>query len=216
MTAATPPAPPAASAVQLRSRLQLILLAILFIAPFSAAYVAFYLVPQWTPQHRLNYGTLINPVRPMPVVALRDENGKPLTEDLLRGKWTLLQIVRGNRCVDECLREAILTRQTRAVMGRDDRRVRRLMLAAPGADLAAIKASFGKEQPDLHYAQEALAEPFALPVFASAPDNAILILDPLGNWLMMYPPYVGEPGLEKDFKGIQKDLKNLLKLSHIG
>ncbi len=206
---------PSLTSVQTRSRLQLILLAVLFIAPFTAAYVAFYLVPGWAPQGRLNYGQLINPARPMPVVALRDEEGRPVAEDLLRGKWTLLQIVRRD-CDAQCLREVILTRQTRAVMGRDDRRVRRLLLAAPGVDLAAIKARFGREQPDLHYAQEALAAPFATPLFAEAPDNAILVLDPIGNWLMMYPPYADEQGLEHDFKGIQKDLKNLLKLSHIG
>lgn len=198
-----------------RTRLQITLLALLFGLPFVGGYVAFYFFPQVMPQGRVNYGQLVKPTRPLPVVALRDETGKPLADDLLRGKWTLLHIVRSN-CDEPCLREVILSRQTRQAMNRDDGRVRRLLLAAPGVDLAAIKAAFGTEQPDLHYAQEAASEPYALPVFAGVPDNAILVIDPIGNWLMSYPPAADAVQVQKDFRGIQKDLRKLLKLSHIG
>jgi hypothetical protein len=51
----------------------------------------------------------------------------------------------------------------------------------------------------------------ALPRYASDPVNAgrSYIVDPLGNLMMSYPP-------DADPRGILKDLKRLLRLSHIG
>ncbi len=197
-----------------RTRLQISLLAALFFLPFIGGYAAFYLFPDAMPKGRVNYGTLINPVRPMPVGDFVGADGQALAGDWLREKWTLLYIAKASVCDDACLREVVLARQTRQAMNRDDSRVRRVLLAAADVDLAALKAQLGKEHPDLVFVKD--RSNTVLPVFADAPDHALMIVDPLGNWLMQYPPASSAEQIQKDFKGLQKDLRKLLKLSHIG
>ena len=48
--------------------------------------------------------------------------------------------------------------------------------------------------------------------FQPAPADALLMVDPLGNWFMVYPPKADPVA---DFKGILKDLKKLLKQSQV-
>ncbi|ROH91810.1 hypothetical protein ED208_05365 [Stagnimonas aquatica] len=211
MTATVPP-----GHSQLRSRAQLILLAVLFFAPFVSAYIAVF-VFDWRPGgERTNYGQLVTPARPTPVIALRDAAGQPLASDPLREKWSLVQLLRGP-CDEACHRELVLSRQTRLALGRQRERVQRVLIADDPARLAELRERLGAEQPGLLWLLDAETGPKAFEQFADLPANALLVLDPHGNWLMWYPPVgEGEAAVQQDFKGLQKDINKLLKLSHIG
>lgn len=198
-----------------RSRITLLMLAVLFFAPFVSAYLAFFLFPQWQPSGRLNYGQLIDPARPVPEFGMRDASGRLVGKDPLRGQWTLLQLLPA-ACDEPCRRSLLLSRQLRIALGTEAGRVQRVVMADAAALLASTRAQLTAEQPGLVWLQDALAEPRAAAFFASAPANAILLLDPNGNWLMVYPPAPDDDAVQRDFKGMQKDLKKLLKLSHIG
>jgi len=197
-----------------RSRIQFVLLGVLFFAPFVLAYSAFWLFPDWTPEGRVNYGQLITPVQPAPVLALRDAEGKALAGDPLRNKWTLVQLVNGD-CDEACRRELILTRQMVAALGVKRERVQRLLIAADGVDVAALKARYGGEQPDLQWLRDTPANAAAA-FFAGTPAHSVMLIDPLGNWLMIYPHAADEAAVKEDFKGMQKDINKLLRLSSIG
>ncbi len=197
-----------------RSRLQFVLLGVLFFAPFVLAYSAFWLFPNWSPQGRVNYGQLITPARPAPALALRDVEGLPLATDALRGKWTLVQLV-ANDCDQACRRELILSRQMVAALGVKRERVQRLLIAADSVDIAALKTRYGAEQPDLLWLRDTPANAAAA-FFSGTPAHSVLLLDPLGNWLMVYPHAADEAAVRSDFKGMQKDLNKLLRLSSIG
>ena len=198
-----------------RSRVQFVLLGLLFFAPFLLAYSAYWLFPNWTPEGRVNYGQLLTPTQSAPGMAFTDVVGTPLAADPLRGKWTLVQLVNAD-CDEACRRELVLTRQVHATLGVKRERVQRVLIAAEGVDIAALKARYGAEQPDLIWLADAPGRASAKAFFASTPDNSVMLVDPLGTWLMVYPHAADEEAVKRDFKGMQKDINKLLKLSSIG
>ena len=211
----TPTSPAPAVINRTRSRIQFLLLAALFFAPFVLAYSAYWLFPNWSPQGKVNYGQLMSPAPATPVLALRDAAGQPLASDALRGKWTLVQLVKGE-CEEACRRELVLTRQVHAALGVKRERVQRLLIAADGVDPAALKSRYAAEQPDLLWLQDANGSSTAAGFFASAPEHSVMLIDPLGAWVMLYPHATDEEAVKRDFKGMQKDINKLLKLSSIG
>lgn len=203
---------------RLRSRAQFLLLAVLFFAPFVSAYIAHFFFPGWSPEGRVNYGELVTPTQTLPPLPLRDAQGQPLAKDPLRGKWTLVQVLRHD-CDDRCHQELMLTRQLHTALGSKRERVQRVVIAQEGVDLAAIQSRLSYEQPALLWLRDAATQPNAAGLFAATPDHAVLLLDPNGNWLMQYQPLpdkADEAAVQRDFKGMQKDLNKLLNLSHIG
>lgn len=196
-----------------RSRAQFVLLGMLFFAPFVLAYSAYWLFPNWTPEGRTNYGQLIVPAKPVPALALNDAEGKPLAADPLRGKWTLVQLLPAD-CTEACRRELVLTRQIHAALGVKRERVQRVLIAAANVDVAALKARYAAEQPDLLWLSDTSGN--AAHFFADTPADSVMLIDPLGSWLMVYPHAADEDAVKRDFRGMQKDINKLLKLSSIG
>lgn len=200
----------------LRTRLQVTLLALLFFLPFFGAYFAVFVLG-WHPDgERVNYGQLVHPARPVPVFSLRTAEGGLHPVDALRGKWTLVQLLRGG-CDEACRRELVLSRQTRTALNDRRERVQRVVIADAVTDLAALKTQLGADQPDLVWLRDAELGARALEFFADAPPNALLLVDPNGNWMMWYAPVAADQeSIQKTFKGLQKDLNKLLRLSSIG
>lgn len=199
-----------------RTRLQLSLLGILFLAPFFSAYIAVFLF-DWRPAGggALNYGQLVHPARPVPEILFHDPAGRPVAGQPLRDKWTLVQRVQGG-CADACLRDLVLSRQTRTSLNEKRERVRRVLIADAATDLAGLQAGLAAEHPDLVWLRDS-ASGQAQAFFAEAPANALLLIDPNGNWLMWYPPVAADQAsVQKHFKGMQKDITKLLRLSSMG
>lgn len=197
-----------------RSRMQFVLLGALFFAPFVLAYSAYWLFPNWSPQGRVNYGQLLSPTRPTPAFTLVDATGKPADANALRDQWTLVQTI-PQQCDDACVRELVLTRQLHAALGVKRERVQRVVIVGAEVDLPALIAKWGAEQPDLRWLRDAPGNP-ALQFFAVPEASSVMLVDPLGTWLMTYPHAADEEHVKRDFKGMQKDINKLLKLSSIG
>jgi cytochrome oxidase Cu insertion factor (SCO1/SenC/PrrC family) len=185
------------------------LIGLLFMGPFFAAYIWYFYVPDVRPEGRVNYGTLVAPVRPLTVFAGTDAEGKPVDQAFLHDKWSLVH-VGAERCDEACAHRLYLSRQVRARLSRDRTRVQRVYVAPSAGALADVRAQIGNEHPDLVWivdtnpAGQRLAE-FVKPTL----DGSLYLFDPLGNWVMSYPPDFEPAGLYKDFK-------HLLKLSGIG
>lgn len=188
-------------------RMALVLL-LLFVAPLAAAFWLYY-GSSWRPARTTNHGALIQPVVPLPDVALTalregvDAPGHPL-----RQRWSLVVVATGpDGCDADCRGTLVYARQTWLSLGKLSDRVRRVLLAAPPcceadlllrthAGLAALDASSP--------AGSALAALFPAPHARS-----IFVVDPLGNLMMRYD-------VRQDPKGLRVDLQKLLELSHIG
>jgi len=191
---------------QRRSRLVLILIALLFAAPVISAWVAWQLAVTGGVGSTTNAGVLVQPARPLTMVPLRDTAGEPLSGDLLGGRWSYV-LLAGEGCDKACLESLFVTRQVRISVNKDMQRVRRvLLLRQAPAKLAELRAA----HPDLVIA---LADEPAWRTladqFTASGAAAFYLVDPLGNLMMRYPATVPP-------KGVLMDLRRLLKASQLG
>lgn len=190
------------------NRRQFLILLAIFVLPVVAAYLVYFAFPGLRPTHTTNYGQLVEPARPLPALALRDADGKPADASLFHGKWSMVYLAPAD-CADSCQKQVYLSRQVRTALALNARRLQRVYLAPDAASLAAARGRFAVEHPDLLLlADNGGAAAFFQPAVA----DALYMVDPLGNWFMLYPPRADQ---DADFKGILKDLKKLLNQSQV-
>ena len=195
-----------------RQRLILILVAALFIGPFVTAWVLFYHPELWQARATINHGTLIVPARPIPPLPLQRQDGNPLPKDFLRGRWTLLMFSAAD-CGEVCIENLYKVRQIHVALQKHQGRVQRLFV--PGVlPSTAITQELERVDPDLIVALAARSKlDEILAQFRESPeiplDGTIQVIDPLGNFMMRYPP-------DANPKDILSDLRRLLKVSQVG
>lgn len=204
-TTAVTPNPP-------RGRVQFILLAMLFFLPLASSYVLYFWFPQFRPSGTTNFGQLINPAQPVPPLSLLDADGKALDQTVLTVRWSYV-VLAGSECGETCLRDLVMTRQVRAIMNEKRSRIQRVLVLSDANAVAGVAAQLKPEHPDLRVIADTGEPGKRLSDFLQPAGASSYLLDPLGNWLLVYPA-----GLEtqEQFKGMQKDIRKLLRLSQIG
>lgn len=193
-------------AAQRRSRMHLILIALLFAAPVISAWVTWKYLSADGVHDTTNAGVLVRPARPLTTVPLVDPAGAPLDDHLLSRRWSYV-ILAGEGCDAACVERLHVTRQVRISVSKDSSRVQRvLVVRRASAGLAQLRA----DQPDLVIAVAAGQAWTAFSEqFTSAGAAGVYLVDPLGNLMMRYPATVPP-------KGMLQDLRKLLKVSQIG
>lgn len=182
-----------------RRRWTLFALAAITIAPVAASYAIYYLFPR---DSSANYGTLL-PTASAPALAGARADGTPFALADARGRWVLLVVAGpGAGCGADCERMLYATRQARAMQGREQGRLVRV-LVGDGAPEPPTQGGDGA--PDFVAARVDAASLRALP---GAPP-AIYVVDPLGNLVLRYDS-------DPDIKALARDLGRLLKASRIG
>jgi len=199
------------TAEQRRQRRTLILLALLFAAPFTLAWLLFNYTQFGRGEATTSHGRLINPPRQLADLPLTDP-GKAQTAAHLYGKWSLVYLVDGE-CGRRCEQNLYRLRQIRLAQGKHARRVQRVLL-----DLGPGHASLSPRQLR-DYSGQLLADPadtsgllarFRLaqgdePVAA----GRTYIVNPRGFLMMSYEA-------DADPAGIIDDLRQLLRYSGVG
>lgn len=211
MSTSNTPTNPANPAGPVRSRTQIWILIGVFFAPLLVSFVLYYGLDGWRPSGNTNNGELVQPPKPVPEVALTTREGAQHAADLLRGKWTLVYVGSGD-CDARCREALTLMRQTRLALNDDMTRVQRLFLVTKeccddaylGAEHAGLLIALLDD--DAKSVESVFADATPEPL---AEAGRIYIVDPLGNLMMSYPR-------DAEPKGLLKDLKKLLKFSHIG
>ena len=128
---------PAAPAKK-RTLAPLILVFLCTLAPILAAFVL-YNNPQWWPEDTSNYGTLIEPQRPMPganELQLTTLEGKPFDLQSLKGKWLLLSVDEA-ACPESCARKLFITRNSHASQGKNVDRLARVWFITDEGEVPA-------------------------------------------------------------------------------
>jgi cytochrome oxidase Cu insertion factor (SCO1/SenC/PrrC family) len=212
LTTASPPHPPAAPAagpatprgLVRRARLKLIAVLLVCASPVIASYFAYYVMP---PPGRTNFGTLVEPQRPMPELKLVGADGRPARFAALLGQWVLLQVDAGG-CDAACSAKLHAMRQQRTMTGKNRDRIDRVWLVS---DAAAPSAALLSEYEGTVVLRADPAELAALlPVESGRRvEDYLYVVDPLGNLMMRFPAD-GDPAK------IRKDIARLLKASRIG
>jgi hypothetical protein len=187
-----------------KGRLQLVLVGLFFIGPFLLAYVLYVSGSDWLPSAGTESGQLLDPPRLLPDTALIP--GGDTDGPKFRGRWSLIIIGRAP-CTAACTDALYETRQVRRALGRDDARVQRVFFVGTGQPDSEF---LEREHPTLIIVESgSQAGRELVPVLGEHAGGDILLADPLGNLIMRFPPGTG-------MKEIHKDLKHLLKISHIG
>ncbi len=193
----------------LESRWKLMVVAAVFLGPLLGAFVWYYgFDASQAPAGQSNHAPLIQPA--VPLEAFENERYGQHTANLesLGKFWTMVHLVR-QPCGDTCRKSIYNTRQTRIAVGKDGNRIQRyLILQDP--DLLGRLQSEHVDASLLIESDQGLENQIRS-IFSKngiGEDDAILI-DPLGNAMMVIPADL-EPRL------LLKDLKKLLKISRIG
>ena len=204
----------AAVAPKKRAVMPLILVVLVSLAPVIAAFLVYY-NPQWRPDGMVNYGTLVQPQRPLPTaeqLPATTLDGKPFDVRELRGQW-LLVAADGAACPEDCAKKLYVQRNTHAMTGKNVERLSRVWFITDDEPVpqkvldAYVGTIMLRVDPDdlakfltvpagMASTQEALAQP-------------IWIIDPLGNLILEYPE-------DPDPLKVRKDIGKLLHNSRIG
>jgi hypothetical protein len=186
----------APSARRRRGRLGLVLIALVCAAPVIAAFIVYFFV---RPEARNNYGSLIEPQRPIPAaLSLTTLDGRPFDLASLHGKWTMV-MAGPAACDAACASQLYLMRQVRISTGRDQERIERVWLITDAEPVATMLI---REYDGTHFlrASPAALQPF-LPADAAAGtglSDHIWVIDPLGHLMMRFPKNPDPKRLRKD------------------
>lgn len=195
-----------------RGRRQLVMLALLFLAPVISSWLAWTYLSSDGVAATTNAGQLVQPARPISSVDLKDKAGDNWAIESIRGRWAYVMFA-GSECNERCEQQLYYTRQIRTGVNKDMQRLHRLLVLAHEPDVAWV-ARMEREHPDLivlvadSSSWQAFAGQFqqaGVPVDGSH----FFMIDPLGNLMMAYDEKVTP-------KGIAKDLRKLFKVSQIG
>jgi hypothetical protein len=79
------------------------------------------------PTGQANFGQLIHPARPMPVVSLLNAQGQAIALSQLKGQWLLVNVGSAD-CATDCAQHLFIQRQLREMLNKDKDRVDRVWL----------------------------------------------------------------------------------------
>lgn len=204
---------------------------VISLAPVVLAVLA-YFVPALglAPSGHTNYGTLVEPQRPMPAakdLPLVDLQGQPTDLSDLRGKWLLIT-AGPSACPEACVRRLFIMRNSHASQGKEVERLARIWFVLDDGDIDEtileayrgthiLRASPQDLDSFLTHDTLSASGSTASPNQADTADQPwydqllqpMWIIDPLGNLMMEYPP-------EAEPTKVRDDIRKLLRNSRIG
>ena len=184
-----------------------IIAAAIFLTPILILFLstAFY-YSGYSPEGTVNKGTLLE--KPIELKNLKFTVDSGPLENEFPGKWSIVQFVNGD-CTEKCFQTLYSSRQINIRLAKDSGRVTRYLISLDSLKLSeASLLKIKTEYPLLHLG---LIERNNLPqeVLNKLEDSPYLLIDPLGNGILLYD--LNLPSGE-----LLKDLKKLLQNSKIG
>jgi len=201
-----PAATPVSPAARKRGRWMLVLLGLVCAAPMLASYFTYYVIKP--KGGSTNYGTLIEPQRPIPAnLVVTDETGKQVPLASLRGVWLFVMTDR-SACDEACVKKLYFMRQIRVTQAGERHRITMVWLRS---DAGAVPQKVLDAYPDT---RRLVADPAAVAAWLPADSGTqdtdhLYLVDPNGNLMMRFPK---DPNPSK----IKTDVTKLLKWSSIG
>jgi hypothetical protein len=184
-------------------RLKMLLVLAVCAAPVVASYFTYFVL---RPLGRTNYGSLIEPSRPLPALALQAADGRAVDAATLKGQW-LLVVVGPADCSGACERRLFMQRQLREMLGRERDRVDKVWFVTGGAPAPAVRTA-AEAAPGMHVLQadRAALALWLQPAAGHALEDHLYVVDPMGEWMMRMPADA-EPAK------VKRDLERLLRAS---
>ena len=184
-----------------KGRVQLLLVAAVFIGPLALAAWLYFAAQDMTPQARTNNGALLEPI--VNVGELLP--GSPLLETG-DGRWVLLYANAGV-CDEACEYSLYTLRQSRLMLGKEMGRLLRVFLHGESAPDTVLLT---EEHAGLITLQDSdLAGLLDNKKPANLATGGYYLVDPLGNLVLYFTP-------DMDPSAMVEDIKHLLEFSRIG
>lgn len=182
-------------------RLQLLSIAGVFAVPLALAAWMYYSDTSLVPNSATNTGALL-----MPIISLRDKMPDSELHDLASNQWLMLY-PNAAACDAACNEALTRLRQSRLMLGKDMRRIARVLLHG---DSAPDTVDINEQHAGLiTIGDKGLIRLLEQKRPKELRQGGCYLIDPLGNLVMYFPP-------DLDPKEMVGDIKHLLKLSHIG
>jgi len=182
------------------------MLAVLLVcaAPVIASYFTFYVV---RPDGRRNFGELIDPQRALPDAAASRLDGGVVNLRALKDQWLLVSVAPA-ACDAQCAQHLYLQRQLREGLGKDKDRLDWVWLISDTAPVADALLPALKEATVLRVPEAELSK-WLQPQAGHVLADHLYLVDPLGNWMMRFPPQIDTQGAVK----VRRDLDRLMRAS---
>lgn len=171
-------------------------------APVIASYLTYYVL---RPEGRRNYGELVEPQRELPAIPATTLDGKPASLPALKGQWLLVSVA-GGACDPACEQHLYLQRQLREGLGKDKARLDWVWLVADDVPVRAALQPALREATVLRVDGAQLAQ-WLVPAPGRALSEHLYVVDPLGHWMMRFPPGVDTTSAPK----VRRDLERLMR-----
>ncbi len=186
------------------ARWKLLALLLVCVAPVAASYFTYYVL---RPEGRRNFGTLIEPQRPMPALPTIDLDGRPGTLTDLQRQWLLVSVA-PSACPQDCQQRLYLQRQMRESLGKDKDRVDWVWLVTDGAEVPEALRE-GIAAADVRRVDARSLSRWLAPEAGHALEEHLYVVDPMGHWMMRFPPNLDAGAAAR----AKRDLGNLLRAS---
>ncbi|MBT8052092.1 MAG: hypothetical protein HKO85_04320 [Xanthomonadales bacterium] len=189
--------------MKISPRLALVIIAALFAFPLVAAWLMYSGAIEFRPVETRNFGTLVQPPEPMLIANVETLDSEATSLAELREHWIVVYMV-PDPCLETCLQQAAALRQVHRAAGRNQSRIRLLLLGRGAADyeaeLRAVYPDFvlaGETGPELAKQFNGIAA-----LEGAVPEKSLYLVDPLGNIMMFYAADFDPNDLKKDLKRI--------------
>ncbi len=191
------------------NRVKLIFIFSLFLGPLLGAFIWYYgLNASFIPEGKANHAPLIEPLISLEPFSNAHHGDGEINFDSLKRKWTIVHLL-PSVCSDQCEKSIYNSRQTRLAVGKDANRIQRFLILE-NPDLGDEMVLNHADAKLLFSGESGLEDQLEKIMKDSAQnENDALLIDPLGNVMMLIP-------LDLEPRLLLKDLKKLLKLSRIG
>ena len=171
-------------------------------SPVIASYWTYYVL---RPEGRRNFGELIQPQRPLPAVSTSSLTGESSSLTALKGQWLLISVASGG-CDAACQQRLYFQRQLRETLGKEKERLDRVWLIQDDAPVSPSLMPALTQATVLRVKAQDLSE-WLSPGKGEPVDNHLLLVDPLGNLMMRFPPNMDVAGADKAKRDIERVLR---------
>lgn len=180
------------------------MLAVLLVcaAPVVASYFTYYVV---RPSTIRSFGELINPQRPTPPLTANTLDGQTAQLQALKGQWLLVSVA-GGACDAACQNHLYLQRQLRETLGKEKDRLDWVWLVNDDAPVLESMKPALKGATVLRLPADKLATWLEASKGHQLPEQLYLV-DPMGNWMMRFPPGFNAEAAMKAKRDIERVLR---------
>ncbi len=185
-------------------RWKMVAVLLVCIAPVLASYLTFYVV---RPEGRRNFGELITPQRALPDLRGVALDGKPVDLHDLKDQWLLISVASA-ACDEQCARHLYFQRQLREGLGKEKERLDWVWLVTDNAPVAEALHPALKDATVIRVPAADLTR-WLEPQAGQSLQDHLYLVDPLGKWMMRFPPHL-DPGSAVK---VRRDLDRLLRAS---